>query len=81
MRTFIAAAAATMLMISAANAETYRLIHTIGNTEHEVARGLSKVDCDEQKKERKIIATRLGTYNERTGYGSIACIPESLFTD
>ena len=80
MKTLLTIAAAA-LMISAAHAETYRLIHAIGNAEHENARGLSKSECEQQKKELKIVAEKLGTYNERTGYGSITCLPESVFSD
>ena len=80
MKLFLAAVMAT-LMISTANAETYRLIQAIGNAEHESARGLSKSECEQQKKELKIVAEKLGTYNERTGYGSITCLPESVFPD
>ena len=61
------------------SAETYRLIHAIGNTEREVARGLSRSDCQIQRDELKATATALGTYNEATGYGSITCRPESTF--
>lgn len=62
----------------AATDETYRLVHAVGNAEHEVARNLSKNECEERKRELKAIATALGTYNEKTGLGSIACLPESL---
>lgn len=60
-------------------AETYRLVHAIDNTEREVARGLSKFDCQIQRDEFKETATALGTYSEATGYGSITCLPESTF--
>lgn len=64
-----------------AHAESYRLIHAIGNVEHEAARGLSKRECEAQKAELKAVAEALGTYNERTGHGSITCLPESIFAD
>jgi hypothetical protein len=70
-----------LITIVSARAETYRLIHAIGNAEHEAARSLSKSECEAQKKELKAIATALGTYNEQTGYGSITCLPEAFFTD
>ncbi len=59
--------------------ETYRLIQAIGDTEHESARGLSKAECESRKSELKKVATTLGTYDEKTGAGSITCLPESLF--
>ena len=60
-------------------AETYRLIHAVGNDEREVARGLSKSECEARKEEYKAVAGQLGTYNEATGNGSITCLPESFF--
>lgn len=74
-------AGAAILAASPAIAETYRLIHAIGNDEKEVARDLSKDECEARKKEHKVVATALGTFNEGTGYGSITCLPESLFED
>lgn len=62
-----------------AKSETYRLVHAIGNTERESARGLSKNECEEKKRELKSVGTALRSYNENTGYGSIACLPESSF--
>lgn len=67
------------VMSSTAHAESYRLIHAIGNKEHEAGRGLTKVECEAKKSELKIVATSLGTYNEATGFGSITCLPESMF--
>ena len=75
------AAVVTVGLTAGANAETYRLVHAIGNTEHEAARDLSKAECETKKAELKAAAEALGTYNERTGYGSITCLPESLFED
>lgn len=69
----------TATVATAAQAETYRLVHAIGNTEKVVAKDLSKSECDRQKRELKLTATALGTYNESTGKGSITCLPESLF--
>lgn len=60
-------------------AATYRLVHTIGNDEHVAGRDLSALDCETRKQDLKATATALGTFNEQTGYGSIACLPESLF--
>lgn len=74
-------AAAAILVSSAASAETYRLVHAIGTTENVSAKGLDKEECEIRKKELKIVATALGTYNEATGYGSITCLPDSLFDD
>lgn len=62
-------------------AETYRLVHAIGNEEHVSAKGLSKSECEARKNELKAVATAVGTYNEQTGRGSITCLPESLFND
>jgi len=62
-------------------AETYRLMHTIGNDESEVARGLSKAECDARKRERIDVSEALGIHNERLGVGSIACLPESFFVE
>ena len=66
---------------TAAHAETYRLVHAIGNTEHISAKGISKPECEARKRELKIVAEALGTYNERLGIGSITCLPDSLFDD
>ncbi len=68
-----------VLAASAAQAETYRLVHAIGDAEKVVAKGLSKPDCETRKRELKNVATALGTYNERLGIGSISCLPDSLF--
>ena len=65
----------------AAFAETYRLVHAIGNTERYVAKGLSKRACNERKIEYIKVAEGLGTHSESLGIGSITCLPESLFTD
>lgn len=69
----------TLLIASAAQAETYRLIHAIGNAEKEVARDLSKPECENRKRELKATAEAIGTYNAKSGAGSITCLPESLF--
>lgn len=61
--------------------ETYRLIHAVGNTENVSAKGLSKQECEKRKAELKVVASALGTYNEATGYGSITCLPDSMFDD
>lgn len=71
----------TVLLASAAHAETYRLVHAIGNEEQMVATDLSAAVCEERKREYKAVAERLGTYNERLGHGSVTCLPESLFTN
>lgn len=69
------------IIVTGAEAETYRLIHAVGNVEQEAGRGLSKSECEASKKELKIIAEAAGTYNEQLGYGSITCLPESVFAD
>jgi hypothetical protein len=69
---------------SAAHAETdetYRLVHAIGNDEHFVDTGLSKAECEVRKREYKAVAEALGTHNESLGFGSITCLPESLFNE
>lgn len=65
---------------TASQAETYRLIHAIGNTERVNAKGLTKVECERQKAELVGVASALGLHNEKTDRGSITCLPESLFT-
>ncbi|MGB5093235.1 MAG: hypothetical protein WBN97_07995 [Parvibaculum sp.] len=71
---------AALLTFASAD-ETYRLILANGNVEKEIARGLSKYECEVRKKELKAVAESLGTYNEALGIGSITCLPESLFED
>lgn len=85
MRAALIVAAATLSLGSCGNgspstpAETYRLVHAIGNTEHVAATGLTRQDCRARQADLKATATALGTFNEKTGYGSITCLPESLF--
>lgn len=64
---------------SAPSVEKFRLLHTIGNDEKVVAQGLSRAECEQRLGDLKATSTRLGTFNEATGYGSIACLPESAF--
>ncbi|AOF91847.1 hypothetical protein [Sinorhizobium sp. RAC02] len=64
-----------------ASSETYRLVQALGNTERVSAKGLSKRECESRKRELKEVATALGTFDEQTGYGSITCLPDSLFMD
>ncbi len=66
---------------SSAQAETYRLIHAIGNSEKVIAKGLTKQACEEMKRDRVAIAEALGIHSEKLGIGSITCLPESLFAD
>lgn len=54
---------------------TYRLIHAIGNSEREVARGLSYSECESRKRELKAVASALDQG------GSITCLAENLFDD
>lgn len=63
---------------STASAETYRLIHAVGNVENESARGLSKAECESRKADLKQVAAAMGTYDEASGHGSITCLPESM---
>ena len=73
--------AIAILATATANAETYRLIHAIGNSEREIVRDIPKGECERLKREHIAVAEALGIYNERLGIGSIACLPESLFND
>lgn len=73
--------AVAILTATVAHAETYRLVHAIGNDEKIVAKGLSKPDCEAMKKDRIAIAEALGIHSEKLGIGSITCLPESLFED
>lgn len=57
------------------NAETYRLVHAIGNTERVNATGLSKSECEMRRDDAKIVAVSIGDG------GSITCLPESLFSN
>jgi len=69
------------LSTSAAVAETYRLIHAIGNSEKVLAKGHSKRDFEPMKTDRIAIAEALGIHSERLGTGSITCLHESLFDE
>lgn len=55
------------------DAETYRLVHAIGDTERINAVGLSKSECEMRRDDAKIVAVSIGAG------GSITCLPESLF--
>lgn len=72
---------ALIAMALPARAETYRLVHAIGNSENISAKGLSKDECERRKRDLKKVATALGAYDEQTGYGSITCLPDSFFED
>lgn len=63
----------------ASSPETFRLVHAAGNDETEVARGLSRSECDRRKADNTAVAEALGIHSERLGTGSIACLPESVF--
>lgn len=76
---FTTIAACAIFFSTAAHAETYRLIHALGNSEKEVARGLKKNECAERKRELIGTAEAVGVHSERLGIGSITCLPESLF--
>jgi len=73
----IAVLAATL----SAAAETYRLVHAVGNSERVVAKGLSKSECEALKRDHVKIAEALGVHSESLGIGSITCLPDSLFGD
>lgn len=81
MRKLVAATALMMLSAKGAHAETYRLIHALGNSEKEIARDLTKRDCEARKREHIAVSEKLGTYNAKTGSGSITCLPSSFFLD
>ncbi|MDJ1463329.1 hypothetical protein [Nitratireductor sp. GZWM139] len=70
-----------LVTTNAAHADTYRLIHALGNAEKEIARGLKKDECEAMKRDRKRISNALGIHNETLGLGSITCLPESIFAD
>ena len=76
-----AAAIAAVFFVAPAQAETYRLIHAIGNDENEVARDLTKAECDAMKADQKAVAEALGVHSERLGLGSITCLEEGFFED
>lgn len=78
---WVAAVSFALLTATGAHAETYRLLHAIGNAEQVAARGLTKDECEARKKELKAVATQVGTYSEALGVGSITCLAESLFED
>lgn len=82
MRYVLAATVLAVLAVAPAQAaETYRLIHAIGNQEREVARNLTKSECEAMKGDRKAMAEALGIHSEKLGLGSITCLPESIFDD
>ena len=62
-------------------AETFRLVHAIGNEERVIAKGMSKRDCEAKKREHIAVAEAIGVHSERFGIGSITCLPDSLFED
>lgn len=71
----VALAAAVVLTATPAIAETYRLVHAVGNAEKINAKGLSKSECESRKGELKRVALLTGVG------GSITCLPDSLFSD
>lgn len=60
-------------------AKTFSLIHTLGNTENVSATGLSQGECERRKADLKIVGQSLGSYDEKTRYGSIVCLSEPLY--
>lgn len=81
MRKILTACFTVITLTAPTSAETYRLIHAIGNDESDVARDLSQRECEVRKREYKGVAEALGTYSERLGVGSITCLPEEFFED
>lgn len=77
----IALILAFALTSGTAAAETYRLIHAIGNAEKVIAKQLSKRECAVRKREQIAVAEALGLHSEKAGVGSITCLPESFFND
>lgn len=59
----------------AAEAESYRLVHAVGNNETVMAKGLTKSECEARKKDNTTVAAALGAG------GSITCLPETLFNN
>ena len=55
--------------------ETYRLIHAIGNEENEIARDLTKAECERRRDEHKAVSSALGIG------GTVTCLPEWVFED
>lgn len=51
---------AALTATSDVSAETYRLIHAIGNSEKELGRDLTKSECERRKSEAKRLAKRSG---------------------
>lgn len=68
-------AGVSMFAASAAQAETFRLVHAVGNSERVVAKDLSREECEARKRQQKQVADALGVG------GSVTCLPESLFND
>lgn len=68
-------AAIGVLISSNAYAETYRLVHAIGNTERVNGKGMTKTECETRKKELKTIVAAMGVG------GSVTCLPDSMFND
>ena len=64
-----------------APAETYSLVHAIGNDETIVANGLSKRECEAKKRDHIAISEALGIHSEKLGIGSITCLPDSIFAN
>jgi hypothetical protein len=74
--------AACMFWAANSNAdETYRLVQALGNSERVSAKGLSKAECEARKRDLKAVSEAIGTTNDRSGRGSITCLPDSLFKD
>jgi hypothetical protein len=62
-----------------ASAESYWLVHAIGNAEKVVAKGLTLSECKSRKTEYTKAAEALGVHSESQGIGSITCLPASDF--
>lgn len=59
--------------VAVTSAETYRLVHAIGNDENISARGLTLGRCQSLREEKRTVVKALGVG------GSVTCLPESSF--
>lgn len=69
------------LVAFTAQAETFRLVHAVGDAERVVERGLSEEECKARKREHVAVSEGLGIHSQHKGIGSITCLPESVFAD
>lgn len=71
----IALLAGAVIATPAFAAETYRLVHAIGNEERVIAKGMTKRGCEARKREHIAVAGALGAG------GTTTCLPDSFFND